>query len=70
MEGEGGACQPAAGPWPAGGSRPGSRRGPGVKPFTPDPSGPSGRARLTTVMITAQRLIRGGAGRIGTRQRA
>ena len=30
----------SAGLWPAGGSRPRRRRGPGVQPFTPDPSGP------------------------------
>jgi hypothetical protein len=47
--------------------RPRSRRGPGVKPFTPDPSGPSGGDRLATVMSTNQGLMRGGAGRIGTR---
>jgi hypothetical protein len=41
MEGEGGACHPAVRPLAAGDSRPRSRRGPGVKPFTPDPSGPS-----------------------------
>jgi hypothetical protein len=56
-----------AGPWPAGVSRPRSRRGPGVKPFTPDPSGPSGGDLLATVTITTQGLMRGGAGRIGTR---
>ena len=55
------------GPWPAGDCRPRSRRGPGVKSFTPDPSGPSGRDPLVTVTITAQLSIRGGAGRIGTR---
>jgi len=32
---------PMAGPWPAGDSRPRSHRGPRVKPFTPDPIGPS-----------------------------
>ena len=58
---------PTAGPWPAGDSRPRSRRGPKVKPFTPDPPGPSGRARLATEAITAKRSMRGGAGRIGTR---
>jgi hypothetical protein len=58
---------PTAGPWPAGDSRPRSRRGPRVKPFTPDPSGPSEGAPLTTVTIIAQRSMRGGAGRIGTR---
>lgn len=39
--GRGRAVSPAAGSWPAGDSRPRSRRGPEVKPFTPDPSGPS-----------------------------
>jgi hypothetical protein len=33
-------------PWPAGDSRPRSRRGPRVKPFTPDPSGPSDLTHL------------------------
>ena len=40
---------------------------PGVKPLTPDPSGPSRRDPLATVTITAQHSSRGGAGRIGTR---
>jgi hypothetical protein len=56
-----------AGPWPAGDSRPRSRRGPGVKSFTPDPSGPSRPDLVAIVMITAQGSMRGGAGRIGTR---
>jgi hypothetical protein len=56
-----------AGPWPAGDSRPRSRRGPGVKPFTPDPSGPSERDPHASVRITTQGSMRGGAGRIGTR---
>ena len=47
--------------------RPRSRRGPRVKPFTPDPSGPSGRDPPATVTITTQGSMRGGAGRIGTR---
>jgi hypothetical protein len=58
---------PSAGPWPAGDSRPRSRRGPGVKPFTPDPFGPSGRDLHATATITAKRPMHGGAGRIGTR---
>jgi hypothetical protein len=58
---------PAAGPWPAGDSRPRSRRGPRVKPFTPDPSGASGRDPLATVTITTEHSMPGGAGRIGTR---
>lgn len=37
-----------------------------VKPFTLDPSGPSGRDPLVTVTITVPMPIRGGAGRIGT----
>jgi hypothetical protein len=49
-----------AGPWPVGDSRPRSCRGPGIKPFTPDPSGPSERNPLTTATITAHRLMRGG----------
>jgi hypothetical protein len=48
----------AAGPWPAGDSRPRSRRGPGVKPFTRDPSGPTERDPLATVTITAQKSCR------------
>ncbi|MGH8603357.1 MAG: hypothetical protein ACREXR_11475 [Gammaproteobacteria bacterium] len=35
--------------WPAADSRPRSRWGPRVKPFTPEPSGPSGRDPLATV---------------------
>jgi hypothetical protein len=42
------AASPAAGLWPAGDSRPRSRRGPGVQPFTPDPAGPSEPTRLVT----------------------
>ena len=43
----------AAGPWPAGGLAGRGRRGPGVKPFTADSSGPFGRDPLATVTITA-----------------
>jgi hypothetical protein len=50
--GEGGARLPTAGLWPAGDSRPRSRRGPGVKPFTPDPSGPSRSDAHVTVTIS------------------
>jgi hypothetical protein len=32
-------------------------QGPGVKPFTPDPSGPSGRDPLATVTVTVQRPV-------------
>lgn len=42
-------------------------QGPGVKPFTPDPSGPSRRDRPATVPTTAQRSRSGGARRVGTR---
>lgn len=38
-----------AGPGPAGDSRPRSRRGPGVEPFTPGLPGPSERDPLATV---------------------
>jgi hypothetical protein len=53
-----------AGPWPAGDSRPRSRRDPGViKPSARDPYGPSERDSLaTTVTITAQRSMRSGTG--------
>ena len=46
-----------AGHWPPGDSRPRSCRGPGVKPFTFDPSGPSGRDPCATVTITGQPSI-------------
>jgi hypothetical protein len=65
-EGEGDACHlrqaPGLPATPAGGVV----GAPGVKPFTPDPSGPSGRDSLATVTITTRRWVRGGAGRIGT----
>jgi hypothetical protein len=68
MEGEGGACHlRQASPGLPAIARPRSRRAPGVQPFTPEPFGPSGRDSLATGTITAQRLMRGGAGRIGTR---
>jgi hypothetical protein len=47
--------------------RPRRRRGPRVKPFTPELSGPSGRDPLLTVMPTGQLSMRGGAGQLGTR---
>ena len=53
---EGEARDTGAGPWPAAYGLPRSRRGPGVKPFTPDSPGPSGRDRLATVTITTQTM--------------
>ena len=67
MEGAGGACPSRQAPWPAGDSRPRSRRGPRVKPVTPDPCGPSGGQLYATVRIASQRASAGRAARIGTR---
>jgi hypothetical protein len=66
LQTEGGARVTYAGPWPTGDSgRVVGAMGSG--PFTPEPSGPSGRAPLATVTIIAQISMRGGAGRLGTR---
>jgi hypothetical protein len=47
-----------------------SRRGPRVKPFTPDPAGSSGRDPLVMVTISGQRSTCGGAGRDRDAKRA
>ena len=52
-------------PWPAGDSRPRSRRGPRVKPSTPDPASPSGRDPLASAILTAQQQSGGGVGGSG-----
>jgi hypothetical protein len=61
----------AAGPWPAADdSQPRSRRGPGVKPFTPDPAGSSVPDPLATGMIATQRWFPGATKRDQDAQRA
>jgi hypothetical protein len=50
-EGEGGACHLRQALGLPATARPRSRRGPGVKPFTPDPFGPSGRDPRAMVTI-------------------
>ena len=70
MEGEGGACYLRQAPGlPATAGR-GVVGAPGSSRLLPIRPGPSVRDPLATVTITAHRLVPGGAGRIGTRQRA
>ena len=66
-EGEGGACplRQASSGLPATPAE--ESQGPRVKPFTPDPTGPSERELLATVMIRSERSTNRGAGGIGTR---